>query len=112
MKKISLDKLAVKALEELKGIDITVIDVKHLTSVTDFMIICTGTSNRHVKSLADNVAVTAKKNNITPLGVEGEQESEWVLVDLGDVIVHVMTQRSRDFYGLEKLWTIKPPRNP
>lgn len=100
----SLTTLIIKALEELKGLDIVTINVKNLTTVTDAMVICTGTSNRHVKSLADNVVQKIKAKKIKVLGVEGEKDAEWILIDLGDVIVHVMQQRARDFYGLEQLW--------
>ncbi|MDX2164931.1 MAG: ribosome silencing factor [Gammaproteobacteria bacterium] len=100
----SLTTLIIKALEELKGLDIVTINVKNLTTVTDAMVICTGTSNRHVKSLADNVVQKMKAKKIQPLGVEGAKDAEWILIDLGDVIVHVMQQRARDFYGLEQLW--------
>ncbi len=95
---------ALQALEEIKGIDITVLDVTHLTSITDVMIICSGTSQRHVMSLADNVAHTAKSHHIPVLGVEGMQTGEWVLVDLGSVVVHIMQPSAREFYNLEKLW--------
>lgn len=106
-----LKKLALKALEDLKGKDITSMDVTDHCDFTDVMIFCTGTSNRHVKSLAQNVVEVAKKNDQQPLGVEGEEEGDWVLIDLGDVIVHVMQQEVRDFYKVEELWDIKPDRS-
>lgn len=99
------------ALEEIKAKDVTEIDVKGRTSVTDYMVIASGTSTRHVKSIADEVVKFAKRTGVMPLGVEGEREAEWVLVDLGDVIVHVMLPRVREFYALERLWTVgdQPP---
>lgn len=99
------------ALEELKAKDSVEIDVRGKSSVTDFMVIASGTSTRHVKSIANEVVVFAKKLDIMPLGVEGEREAEWVLVDLGDVVVHVMLPRVREFYALERLWTVgdEPP---
>ena len=99
------------ALEELKAKDVVEIDVRGKSSVTDFMVIASGTSTRHVKSIANEVVVFAKKLDIMPLGVEGEREAEWVLVDLGDVVVHVMLPRVREFYALERLWTVgdEPP---
>ncbi len=102
----TLKKTAIEALEDLKGTDITELDVRDMTSVTDVMIIASGTSDRHVKSLADAVVMACKKGGVVPLGVEGEREGEWVLVDLGDVVVHVMQPRIREFYALEKLWTV------
>jgi len=102
----ALKQVALKALEDLKGNDIVALDVRDMTSVTDFMILASGTSARHVKSLADAVALACKKIDVPPLGVEGEREGEWVLVDLGDVVVHVMQPRIREFYALEKLWTV------
>jgi len=94
------------ALEELKARDVREIDVRGKTGITDFMVIASGTSNRHVKSIADEVVKQAKQAGVAPLGVEGEREAEWVLVDLGDVVVHVMLPRTREFYGLERLWTV------
>ena len=94
------------ALEELKAKDIREIDVRGKTSIADSLFIASGSSARHVKSIADEVQKFAKKAGVMPLGVEGEQEGEWVLVDLGDVIVHVMLPRIREFYGLERLWTV------
>jgi ribosome-associated protein len=102
----ALKQVALQALDDLKGNDITVMDVRDMTSVTDVMIVASGTSARHVKSLADAVVLACKKAGVPPLGVEGEREGEWVLVDLGDVVVHVMQPRIREFYALEKLWTV------
>jgi len=87
-------------------IDVREIDVRGKTSIADLLVIASGTSARHVKSIADEVSKYAKKAGVMPLGVEGEVEGEWVLVDLGDVIVHVMLPRIREFYGLERLWTV------
>ena len=99
------------ALVELKAKDAVEIDVRGKSSVTDFMVVASGTSTRHVKSIANEVVVFAKKLDIMPLGVEGEREAEWVLVDLGDVVVHVMLPRVREYYALERLWTVgdQPP---
>jgi ribosome-associated protein len=100
----NLVKLVVNTLDDGKGRDITVVDVRGKTSMTDFMVVASGTSERHVKSLAGHVAEEAKKNETQPIGVDGEDVGEWVLVDLGEVIVHVMKPQIRDFYQLEKLW--------
>lgn len=96
--------LALSALEDMKGQDITVIHVTEMTSIADYMIICTGTSSRHIKSLADNVATKAKHAAIKNVRVEGDNDSEWILVDIGDVIIHVMLASARSFYSLEDLW--------
>lgn len=104
-----LARIAVGALEDLKGHDITVLDVQPLTTVTDTMIVCTGSSNRHVKSLAQSVVESAKENGTRALGVEGSDQGEWVLVDLGGVVVHVMQAHARLFYQLEKLWALPEP---
>ena len=102
----NLKNIALQALENLKADNISDIDVRNMTSVTDFMLIASGTSSRHVKSLADSVVIACKQAGIKPLGIEGEREGEWVLVDLGDVVVHVMLPSAREFYALEKLWTV------
>lgn len=99
-----LSRLAVAALEELKAVDIQMMDVRELTTVTDYMVIASGRSDRQVRSLAENVVRRAKERAEVPLGVEGEREGEWVLVDLCDVVVHVMLPDVRAFYQLEKLW--------
>lgn len=101
-----IENTAREALEDLKATDIVRFDVRDMTSVTDVMLIASGNSDRHVKSLADAVVTACKKGGCPPLGVEGEREGEWVLVDLGDVVVHVMQPRIREFYALEKLWSV------
>ena len=104
----ALIRLATTLLEDLKGIDVVTLDIEGKSSIADAMIVATGTSVRHVHSLAENVRLGAKDAGHPPLGVEGDATSEWVLVDLGDVIVHVMTADTRDFYSLEKLWSVGP----
>ena len=106
-----LSALVVEALEELKGKDIVKLDVRNLTTVTDYMIVASGSSNRHVKSLADAVAAKSKAAGHRPAGVEGENGGEWVLLDLGDTLVHVMLPRVREFYNLEKLWSLSPVKD-
>ena len=95
----------VAALEDAKAQDIKVMDVRGLTDVTEFMIIATGTSNRHVKSIADKLVDSMKKANHRPLGSEGHDEGEWVLIDLDEAIVHIMQADARAFYDLETLWS-------
>jgi ribosome-associated protein len=104
-----LKQLILTALDDMKAVDVVELDVKGKTSVTDLIIIASGTSSRHVKSIAANVALDAKKQDSQPLGVEGETEGEWVLVDLGDIVVHVMQPHVREFYSLEKLWSFDEP---
>lgn len=106
-----LSKLVVNALEEVKGKDIVVLDVSDMTTVTDYMIVASGTSNRHVKALIDSVAEKAKAAGRPAVGMEGEEGSEWVLLDLQDALVHVMLPRVRDFYNLEKLWSLRPAKD-
>ena len=94
--------------DEIKGVDITKLDVSDMTTVTDWMIVASGTSSRHVQALVDNVAEKAKAAGHRPIGVEGESGGEWVLLDLQDALVHVMLPKVREFYNLEKLWSISP----
>ena len=105
---MEIDKLkavVLDALDDLKAKDVKVIDVRGQSNVTDLMILATGTSNRQVKSLAEHVVAKAKENDVLPLGMEGEDAGEWVLVDLGDIVVHVMLEPVRQFYQLERLWS-------
>ena len=103
-----LKKLVIEALDDLKAVNTVTLDVTGLTDVMDYLVVASGTSNRHVKSLADNVCMEAKKQGQRALGVEGEDAGEWVLVDFGDVVVHVMLPATRDFYDLGRLWTDHP----
>ena len=105
-----LKHLVIEALDDLKGINIVDLNVVDLTDVMDYLVIASGTSNRHVKSLAENVLTKAREQGYRPLGVEGQESAEWVLVDFGDVVVHVMLPATRDFYDLERLWSL-PPRS-
>ena len=100
----ALQDFVVDKIDDLKGQDIIAIDVKGKSSITDCMVICTGTSSRHVMSIADHVVQESRAAGLLPLGVEGENAGDWIVVDLGDVIVHVMQEDSRRLYELEKLW--------
>jgi len=101
----ALRQLILTAIDDMKGDNVLELDVMGKTSVTDKMIIVSGTSSRHVKSIASNIASEAKKAGNKPLGMEGGDQGEWVLVDLGDIVVHVMQPQVRQFYDLEKLWS-------
>jgi len=101
----ALRQLILTAIDDMKGENVLELDVMGKTSVTDKMIIVSGTSSRHVKSIASNIASEAKKAGNKPLGMEGGDQGEWVLVDLGDIVVHVMQPQVRQFYDLEKLWS-------
>ena len=103
-----LTQIVINALEDLKGKEIVQLDVRELSDVMDTLIIASGTSNRHVKSIANNVVVDSKKLGHMPMGVEGMDTGDWVLVDFGDTVVHVMQEETRKFYELEKLWSMKP----
>jgi ribosome-associated protein len=103
-RKPSLPTIVVDALADMKALDIKILDVRGLTDIADTMIIASGTSDRHVHAVAQRVVEKTKSAGFRPHGVEGQKDSDWVLIDLSDVIVHVMLPRVRDFYGLEKLW--------
>ncbi|MDC0088810.1 ribosome silencing factor [Porticoccaceae bacterium] len=104
----SLKEVVIAALEEVKAQNIIALDVRELTGVMDTMIVASGNSNRQVKSLANNVAVEGKQAGYSIIGVEGDDTSEWILVDFGDVIVHIMLPATRAFYDLERLWSMRP----
>ena len=112
LRESALAALVATALADLKAQNVAVLDVRALTDVTDTIVIASGTSDRHVKSLAGRVLERAKQAGHRALGIEGEREGEWVLVDLQDVIVHVMLPRVREFYGLEKLWDARSGPRP
>ena len=109
MQEEALRDLAVKSLEDMKAQDIKVLDVRGKTSITDYFVIASGTSDRHVKSLAETVAFQAKLAGEPAIGIEGLEEGEWALVDLNGVVVHIMQPKVRDFYQLEKLWEVNAP---
>src|SRR5271170_1356343 len=99
-----LQQTVTAALDDMKAVNVKVLDVRGLTDIADTMVIASGNSDRHVRSIADNVARKAKEAGFRPLGTEGARDGEWVLVDLQDILVHVMLPRVREFYGLERLW--------
>ncbi len=104
---MKLDELTARvqqSLEDMKAVDIVMLDVSDKSSMTDVLFFATGNSTRHVKSIADNVSINEKEAGNPPIGIEGKGSAEWVLVDLNDVIVHVMLESTREFYQLEKLW--------
>ncbi len=105
MQSEQLRDLIVAAIDEMKGRDMRVLDVRRMTDITDFMIIVSGTSDRHVRAVADKIRDTLREHGARPLGVEGERQGEWVLLDYGDVVVHVMHPHTRSFYDLERLWS-------
>ncbi|MEN8178256.1 MAG: ribosome silencing factor [Pseudomonadota bacterium] len=105
----ALKDIVLTTLDDMKAKDIVVMDVRNKTSITDIMVVASGTSGRHVKSIAEAVAFKAKQAGEMPLGSEGLQEGEWALVDLNGVVVHVMMPKVRDFYHLERLWSMDTP---
>ena len=104
--KASLKSVVIDALADMKALEVKVLDVRGLTDIADFMVIASGTSDRHVRSVAQRVVEKTKQAGFRPHGVEGQQDSDWVLIDLHEMIVHVMLPRVREFYGLEKLWDL------
>jgi ribosome-associated protein len=105
-----LQGIVTAALEDMKAINVRVLDIRGLTDIADTMVIASGNSDRHVRSIADRVSEKAKEAGFRPFGVEGLRDGEWVLVDLHDIVVHVMLPRVREFYGLERLWESDAPR--
>ena len=106
-----LEKLVLAALDEMKAVNIKLLDVRELTDIADAMIVASGTSDRHVRAIAQRVVEKARAAGQRPLGIEGERDGEWVLVDLQDVLLHVMLPRVREFYSIEQLWEA-PERKP
>ena len=106
----ALKSVILGALDDMKALEVKVLDVRGLTDIADYMVIASGTSDRHVRSVAQNVVEKTKQAGFRPHGVEGQQDSDWVLIDLHDMIVHVMLPRVREFYGLEKLWDMSAKR--
>lgn len=111
MQSSELKDLVIEALEDIKGHDIKCLDVTGQTDIADYMIVVSGNTNRQVKALADNALEAAKAAGVKPVGVEGMDQSEWVLLDLADVLVHVMLPKVRDFYDLERLWSMTPSQH-
>jgi ribosome-associated protein len=101
----ALNDFLIDKADDMKAEDIKTLDVQGKSSITDFMIVCTGTSKRHVASIADHVARQAKLAGLEPIGIDGEAEGEWVVVDMGTTMLHIMQQEHRDLYQLEKLWS-------
>jgi ribosome-associated protein len=99
-----LAQVVLDALADMKAVDVKALDVRGITDITDTMVVASGTSDRHVKSIADRVVQRCKEAGFRPYGIEGERDGEWVLLDLNDVVLHVMLPRVREFYALEKLW--------
>jgi len=109
-KQESIVEVVERALDDIKAVNVRVLDVRRLTDIADTLVIASGNSDRHVRSIADRVVEFAKKAGYRPMGVEGERDGEWVLVDLQDVIVHIMLPRVREFYRLESLWDVSAAR--
>ena len=111
MESEALKQLVIDALEDIKGQDIVALDVRGQTDIADHMVVASGGTNRQVKALTDNVLEKAKAAGVNVLGTEGQDTAEWVLLDLGDVLVHVMLPKVREFYELERLWSLSPKKD-
>lgn len=111
MQSDTLLKIVLGELDENKGQQITTLDLRDKTSFTDYMVVVTGTSNRHLMSLCEHVITKVEENGVQPLGLEGGPTSDWVLLDLGDVIVQAMTAQAREYYQIEKLWSVDKPKD-
>lgn len=111
MQSADLKQVVAGALEDVKAQEITWMDVTGQTDVTDYMVVASGTSNRHVKAVVDRVIEHAGEQGIKPIGVEGTELGEWILIDLADIVVHVMLPKAREFYDLERLWTVHAPQS-
>ncbi len=109
MQSANLKQVVTGALEDVKAQQITWMDVTGHTDVTDYMVVASGTSNRHVKAVVDRVIEHAGEQGVRPIGVEGMEDGEWILIDLVDIVVHVMLPKAREFYDLERLWTLDAP---
>ena len=105
MQSEALTEFVVEKIEDIKGRDIIILDIRDKASFADYMVVASGNSNRHVKSVAQHVGMECRGQGVQPLGIEGNDVGEWALVDLGDIVVHVMTDQSRDLYQLEELWS-------
>jgi ribosome-associated protein len=105
---LTLEKLVLAALDDMKAVNVKLLDVRALTDITDAMIVASGNSDRHVRAIADRIVEQVRHAGLRPFGIEGTRDGEWVLLDLQDVLVHVMLPRVREFYGLEQLW--EPPQ--
>jgi ribosome-associated protein len=110
MQSDKLLKLVLDELDDRKGLQITTLDVREKTNFTDYMVVVTGTSNRHLMSMCEHVITKVEENGVQPLGLEGGPSADWVLLDLGDVIVQAFTDQARNYYQLEKLWSIDSPK--
>ena len=108
MPNVKLRDVVIEALEDKKGMDIQCLDVLNQTDITDYMVVASGSSNRQVKALANNVIDQARAIEVKPYGIEGMEQGEWVLIDLVDVVVHLMLPKVREFYDLERLWSMTP----
>jgi len=110
MQSDKLLQIVLAELDERKGLQINSLDLREKTSFTDYMVIVTGTSNRHLMSMCEHVAAKVEENGVQPLGLEGGPGADWVLLDLGDVIVQAMTAQAREYYQIEKLWSVDKPK--